>query len=203
MSNSASKKLALVKALINEFKLEEALQLVKDIEQRKNLTNDEVLRTQAYTARIHFYLGLFDIALKIAEDLYQKSQKNKAPLYSLDSLFIKIFLFYIQENEEWHEILEQLEDLFNSISREESFEFQEREALLLIWKGGSNFSIGNTDLALDYYDKSLTLFKRIDPHSISIPHVLSLMAYPYLLKGELTLAIECNEKALSLIPKGD
>ena len=91
MSDSTSKKLALVKRIINKGKYEDALQHVKDIEEDKNLTPKETLRIQAYKTRLYFYLGPFKIALKTAEELYQKSQEMKMPLFSLDALFAKFF----------------------------------------------------------------------------------------------------------------
>ena len=48
MSNSVSDELALVNELLNEGKIEEALQCVKDIEQKEILTLEETLKTQRY-----------------------------------------------------------------------------------------------------------------------------------------------------------
>ncbi len=67
MSNSVSEELTRVKKLLNEFKLEKTLQLVKDIEQRENLSPEEMLRTKAYKCEVHFNLGYCEIAFKIAE----------------------------------------------------------------------------------------------------------------------------------------
>jgi hypothetical protein len=50
MPDSASRKLALVKEIINEGKMEDALQLIKDIEQLENLTPEETLRTLYHKA---------------------------------------------------------------------------------------------------------------------------------------------------------
>lgn len=204
MSISVSKELAHVKDLINEGKYEEAFQLVKDLEQKENLTSEETLRTQVYQCRIYFALGQSDVALKIAEDLYQKSQEMKMPLFSLDALFLKEYVYMnLWRIEELFIILEQHEKLFKSIPREESLEFQEREAYLFLMKGSVIYLEGKLDLAINYHRKSLTLFEQIDSHSYIIPTVLFALAWDYQQKGELNLALECNEKSLSLIPKGE
>jgi len=204
MSNTVSEELALVNELINEFKIEEALQKVEDIEQNQNLTTEESLRTQVYRGSVYFYLGQLEIALETAEELYQKSQEVKMPLFSLDALFLKeSVMFSLQRFEEYYKILEQHEKLLKSIPREGSLNFQKREAQFLIWKGQGVFFRGNIDLTLEYHSKSLEFFEKNDPHSRFIGLNLMALAWAYEARGELNLALEYNEKSLSLTPKED
>lgn len=135
MSNS--EELEFVYKLLNEYRLEEALQKVKDIEQKENSTIEETLKTLTYKIWSYWGLGQLELAFKLTEDLYQKSQKMEKPLYMLDALFFKDWIFYGLggELEEFYKNLEDHERLFNSIPREESVEFQEREAYLLMMKG--------------------------------------------------------------------
>jgi hypothetical protein len=61
------------------------------------------------------------MALKNAEELYQQSQENKMPLFTLDALARKENIFYSQARlEDFYEIDEHHENLFNSIPQEES-----------------------------------------------------------------------------------
>ncbi|MHA1542879.1 MAG: tetratricopeptide repeat protein, partial [Candidatus Hodarchaeales archaeon] len=207
MSDLVSKKLALAKELISKGQYEEVLQHIKDIEKMENLTPDEELKTLFYKGRIYYYFDQPDISLKIAEELYQKSQKMRLPLFSMDAFFLKESVFHLQEypilTEEFYKRVEQHENLFNSIPREESVEFQEREACLLFWKGVRDYHEHNLDLSLENYEKSIEILKRVDPHSYFKSAVLMGMAYTYKDKGELNLGLECAEKGLSLIPDGD
>lgn len=57
MSNSVSNELTAVKNLVNKGKFEEVLQLTKDIEQKQNLTHEELLGSMVYRGFSHFYLG--------------------------------------------------------------------------------------------------------------------------------------------------
>ncbi|GAF99045.1 unnamed protein product, partial [marine sediment metagenome] len=156
MPNSASKSLVLVKNLINEVKLDEALNYIKEIEQLEHLSNEAILKTHAYKARIQFDLGEFQNALKIAEKLHHKSQELKMPLFSLDALYIKVWVLHFQgKMEDKNKLIEQYEKIFRSIPREDSFEFQERENCLWMIKGNRNFLRGNFDLSLDYFARSL------------------------------------------------
>ncbi|MFX0081243.1 MAG: hypothetical protein ACFE94_05770 [Candidatus Hodarchaeota archaeon] len=204
MSNSVPKELALVKGLYNECKYEEALQHIKDIEQKENLNPEDTLRILSYKGRIYSNLGHQEKVLKIIEDLYQKSQEMKMPLFTLDALSLEASIFHaLGKFEDYFKTVEQYEKLFESIPREHSLEFQEREAYLIWHKGLRNFYTGKLNIALDLFYKSLTLFKQLGPQGSSLQRagVLSIIVYAYTAKGELKLALECAEKALSLIPK--
>ncbi|MHA1473048.1 MAG: tetratricopeptide repeat protein, partial [Promethearchaeota archaeon] len=205
MTNSASEKLALVRNLINEGKIEDALRHVIDIEKMENLTSEETLRTLYFKGRSYFQLGKSDISLKIAKELYQKSQELKMPLFSLDAFALEQSVLYSGglPSNEFYTNLKRYDNLFNSIPREESLEFQEREAYLLFWQSARDYNMGKLDLALNTQFKSLALIRRVDPHSSLIPYSLMSLAFAYQMKGELNLALESAEEALSLIPEGD
>jgi len=214
MSNSVSEQLAIVNELLNEYKFDEAFQKVMDIEKNKNLTLEESLKTQVYKGSIYIRLGRYEIALKTVEELYEKSKEVNMPLFTLDAFFLKVTMMYslqrketimysLQPLEEYYRILEQYEKLFESVPRDDSLEFQEREACFLIWKGQGALFKGNLDLSLDYHNRSLALWELIDPHSRLIVLNLIALAWGYEIKGELNLALECDEKALSLIPIGE
>jgi len=193
-----------VKNLLNECKLEEALQLVNNIEMRENLPTEERLKAQVYKGWIHSRLGDFKISLEIAEELYQKSLELKMPLFSLDALYIQFLIFLThQKFQDMFRSVKQSEQIFNSLPRKNSPDFQEREAKLFLMKGSVSYLKGKLDLALGYHRKSLALLKQIDPHSYFIPINLFALALDYHRKGELKLAIESHEKALSIIPEGD
>ncbi len=202
MSNSVSNELIIVKNLINEGKFEEALQCVSDIEQRENLAIEEIFRTQGYKGFIYVFIGQPEVALNIAEELYNASQEKNTPLYSLDALFIKFYAFVIsEEHEKLYKSIKIHENIFKSISREDSITFLEREADLYLMKGILEYTQGNYDPALKYFRISLTLFEQVDTNSQFILGNINTMAYIYREKGELKLALEYSEKALSLIPK--
>ena len=94
MPNSASEELKIVKTLIDKGKIRDTLQLIKNIEKIEDLTPEERLRTLYYKGRVYIYLGQPDISFEIAEQLYQKSQKIKHPLFSLDAFTLKIIVLY-------------------------------------------------------------------------------------------------------------
>ena len=202
MSNSVSEELVVVKELINKGKMEEALQLVKDIEQKKTLAPKENLRILAHKAFIYSYLGQFEISFEISEELYEKSQETKMTLFSLDALFLKeLILIVTGRFEEYYKICELHENLFHSLPREAVPEYQEREIKFLIMRANLNFYNSNLDPALEDYEKSLALIEKVDLHSFHIYTIMVMIAYTYQVKGELQLSLEYSEKALSLIPK--
>jgi tetratricopeptide (TPR) repeat protein len=204
MPDSVSKKLILVRELTNEYRIEDALQLVKDIEQMENLTQEETLKTLLWRSRLYRYLGRDEIALQIADDLYNKSQDMKIPLYSFTALSLKGGILYFQQRlDEAFSILEKCENLFNSIPREDSPELQELEVRFLSLKFAREHHKGNLDLALELAEQILAIYEKLDPYSIEIPTVIMGKAYTYGNRGELDLALECAEKAVSLTPKNE
>lgn len=128
----------------------------------------------------------------------------KLLLFSLDSLFLKENIVYgIERIEDFFKAFKQHEQIFESISREDSLEYQEREAHFLLMMSEINIFEGNLNLALDYSIKSLSLIEEVDPQSYFITHILVSMGNAYTAKGELNLALKYIEKALSLTPEGE
>jgi hypothetical protein len=78
-----------VKNLFNKGKFEEIIQLTKDFEQNQTLNYEELLKTKGYKGLSYFFLGQFENALKIAEEIYQKSKELKLIVVSLDAFFLK------------------------------------------------------------------------------------------------------------------
>lgn len=153
-----------MKNLIHEWKYVEALQQVNDIEQKENLTTEEIFSVQYYKGRLHYRFGQFEITLKIAEKLYQESKKMEMPLFTMDALnlMFSISVELSKPGDGFNSLLE-YEKIFKSISRRDSVEVQEREFRLLIMNGFRYFYEGSLDLALEYYHKSLSLAEKINP----------------------------------------
>ena len=193
-----------MKNLFNKGKFEEIIQLTKDIEQNQTFTHEELLRTKRYNGLSYLFLGQFETALKIAGEIFQKSEELKLRVFSLDALFINELAFWTMEKEvEFYQSLKQHEILFRSIPREDSLDYQEREAKLYLMKSIENIVKGRPNLILDNSNKSLALLEIVDPHSYFIGTNLMAMGIAYNEKGELKLALECWEKYFSLIPEGE
>ncbi|MHA2394104.1 MAG: hypothetical protein ACXAEX_19385 [Promethearchaeota archaeon] len=118
MTDTASNELELVKKFLKAYKIEEALQHVKNIQNRNKLAPEESLKALYYKSLINFYLGNFKKTYQIAEELYQRSQDMEIPIFSLDALFCKELALHGQGRlEEMDEIIEQHAKLFKSIQR--------------------------------------------------------------------------------------
>ncbi|MHA2394100.1 MAG: tetratricopeptide repeat protein [Promethearchaeota archaeon] len=200
MSNFISNKLELVKKLVDGSKFEEGLQIIKDIEQRDDLFPGEMLKTLNYKSWACLGVGQYERSFEIAEELYQKSQELNLPQFSLDALLRKEMVLLFGDHDEVARILEQRESLFNSIPREVSIEYKEREASLWLMKGVVNNWRGNNDVALKYHAESIKLSKETNSNYLLCLNYMS-MTYVYDEIGEITLAIEYGEKSLSLIPE--
>ena len=117
MSNPISEKFEIAYKLLNEYRLEEALQKVKIIEQNENLTPVEKLRILSYKIWCNWVLGQSEFNLKLTEELFQRSQEIEAPFYMLDALFFKDWYYFwvdARTLETFHKTLENHEKLFDN-----------------------------------------------------------------------------------------
>lgn len=204
MSASPSIELSQVNKLINEFKFEQALQIVKDVEIKKDLNPEEILAALSYKCEIYRCIGQLDTSLKIVEELYQKSQEIKLPLYIFDALYSKGWIYYLEDNyNDFDKIVRKIKQTFIRIPREDSVDFLKREARFLLIQGMQEFNFGNLNLALDYYERAAVLFDKIDPRSRFKYVTLMGIAYAFQEKGELNKALEFDQKALSQVPDGE
>lgn len=201
MSNSVSEELEIVYKLLNEYKLEEALQKVKNIEQCANLSPEEKLRALSYKIWGYWGLGPTEITSKLTEDLYQKSKEMEMPFFMLDALFFKDWIYFhvdARTLEKFHRNLENHAKLFNSLPQEESVEYLERKAHLLLMKGASALHVDrDLDLSFNFHSSSLKILEKINPNSAFIRWNLVGIAFAYANKGELDLALKYHEMALN------
>ncbi|MFX1346756.1 MAG: tetratricopeptide repeat protein [Promethearchaeota archaeon] len=199
-----SEKIIKAKTLIDNGEYEEALEYLNDLEQKEALTLDERLNFQGIKSYLFYFLGKYELALKTAENLYQTSQEFGKAVFSFDALFIKIIIFMVIDR--WDEFFKNIDmsiRLFKSIPQEDLLNYPQIEAEMDNIYATRSFFLRKYDQSLEHADKCVTFYEKNDPLSIWLPFMLSLKAYAYLIKGELSLALDCNKNALSLIPKSN
>ena len=95
MPDSISKEIKQGWQLFNEWKEEEALRLIINIEKKDNLTPEERLECRCLRGRLVHSLGRFGEALRIGEQIYQESKTLKKPLFAIDGMHIRFYALWV------------------------------------------------------------------------------------------------------------
>jgi len=183
--------------LLNEGQEEEALEIVREIEKRGDITQEEDLRCQILKGILVCFLGRFEEALKIGKKAYQESLRLEMPLLSIDVIFMEwVALIQLDRVEEAKKYIVYMKKTLKSTSQEPKSEVEQREAVLNYIRGWFFFEEGKLDPAKESLEKSLAIFKRYIHQSYLIPGILMIIGSVYFNKGELEEAQKLCQESL-------
>jgi tetratricopeptide (TPR) repeat protein len=189
--------------LVNEGKLEEALQVIIDFEKSKELTPEDKHYFRTIKGWIIFQMGKLPESLIIAEQDYQESKTQNKILFLIDSICLRFFILFmiggnIKAGEAREDVLSS-ERLLKSITQEPSIEINLRKGFIIYMKGYYSYWEGSLDKAIKQFKKSLAIFENYELHSsVYTPSNLHILGMAYEAKGELDLALDSHKKSLDL-----
>ena len=193
------KKLEIGYQLIYEGKIEEALQLVNELDKEQNLTQDENLKCEMYKG-IVFLLG-WDLE-KAFKVLIQVSRKSKdlgnVPL-AIEAIFWEWWtrLHFSREIKGW-EVIMDLENLLKSTKVSLPSKIEQSEFFLLGLKCLMYTDEGKLDQALETLKKNEEFLARSNTFELLISQItlFSTFGNLYAIKGELDLALKYHNMNL-------
>ncbi|MFX0027869.1 MAG: tetratricopeptide repeat protein, partial [Candidatus Hermodarchaeota archaeon] len=198
-----SEKITKAKTLIDNAEYEETLEYLNDLEQEEAITPDERLNIQGIKSYLFSILGKFELALKTAENLYQTSQEFNYTIFSFYALFAKGLVFGTMGSFEYAKNYELIVSLFKSIPQEDLLDNPQLEADMDATNAIRDFGLGKFDQSLEYADRCIAYYEKNDPLSLMISCMVRVKGWDNFYKGELNLALDCGEKAISLISKSN
>jgi tetratricopeptide (TPR) repeat protein len=149
-----------VKQLREEGKIEEALQIVLELEQGMDLSLKELLLYRLVKANLFRVLGKNLDAIEIAKEIFQEFQKLGDLVSSLDALLIQAYSYMITVNiTQSEDLIRQAEDLFKLIKETLSIDLRERESLFVRIKSGIYHFKGDILTSLELNKKAYELAK--------------------------------------------
>ncbi len=199
------KELSQAKQLMNESKFKEAIEVINELEDKNDLTIQDQLEIHHLKSSLLLELGYMNKALKYVELAYKESKQLKNKFQIIDVLFTKSHILKMSNKQnEALKTNKKAEQILNTINQTSSIEFKEKNASLMIDKGGYYFNIGELNRSLEYSVKGLTIAKEINNKRLMML-ANKLLSFNYSLKGdidrsyeytkhELTLAKEINDK---------
>ena len=194
-----SEELKQAEQLMNESKYDKALLLMNDLEGRDDIADSDQLSRYLLTSECLNELGNYQEVLKFAEKAYQKSQKLRDNLRSIDALEkIAYATMRIGDFKKALNLSEQSEDLLKTLTRCTPLEREQREASIAFIKGKAYLFQGNVNLALECAKKSLELRENVG-NKRKLAESLYLMGSIYItLKSDLDGGLMYAERSQTL-----
>ncbi|MFW9773083.1 MAG: hypothetical protein ACFFFB_11830 [Candidatus Heimdallarchaeota archaeon] len=186
------------KKLIEEFKFNEALRIVDELEKDQDLTDQEKFDCYYLKACLLLELGpsKSNEILKYIELAYRESQKLKNKLQIIDVLLLKSSFLRGEDVNIAFKIIEKAEQILHTIIQESSIECEVKSAFLALNKGFCYFSLGDLNCSLKYAEEVSTIAKEIKSKEL-IMQATKLFAATYNLLGKIDLALEYSKYYLA------
>ncbi|MFX0106207.1 MAG: tetratricopeptide repeat protein [Candidatus Hodarchaeota archaeon] len=193
MSYSEPKELINAEKLIEEGKIEEALQLLNDFGKKKDLSYHERISYYTLKSLVAFYFLDRNECTKYAEMAYQESHKLENSLLLLDVYIQMAFsLLFSSKPREASEFIKKSEDLKRILPQELSPELKKRKAYILWCKGVTHHLKGDLEKAKDFREEALTILKELDL-KLDIANILYQLGGVSWQIGDLNSALEYTE----------
>jgi len=202
MSHSESEELTQVKILIDEDKLDEALTLLNNYEQKEGLNHHDKASCHLLQCQILFWQGKYKELIKHTEPMYKESREWENNLFIVDNLLIMTHtLVRLRKFDKAFDLIKHGEELIKTIPHELKRAYKQREAYLAFIKGcfyNRRRGPVDADLALEHLEHSLIMREELGvQHEIS--ESLGQIAWNLLIfKGEMDRALKYSERSVSL-----
>lgn len=194
---SQSKELLTAKKLMREGKYEEALEIIKNFENKAGISDEEKLSALILEGRLYTYIGKFQEAVRVGDDAYYLSQKLGSVSAIIRALLLKSNTVQLGNLDEALNITLEAENLMDSLEKETSLEFPRERAVNLYAKAQVYFLKEDYDRALESALINLSFRERIGKE-MGIANTYILIGYIYFGKGDLDPALVYATKSLKL-----
>ncbi len=190
--------LILAKQLIDDCKLAEADQLIRNFEEKGGHTLHDIVSCHLLKCELLLWQGLYEDLVKLAEQTYKESLGLGKNILSIDILLIMAnSLVYLHKFNEAINIIKQAGDLLDTLTQESSIDYKQRKAYLSYVNGWYYTYRNDADSAIKNFEHSLTLREEIGSKK-EIAQSLSGIALALgKVKGELVQAIKYAERAFA------
>jgi tetratricopeptide (TPR) repeat protein len=179
---------------------EKALEVFKEVQENEDLNPTDKHYFLFFKGYCVYFLGRFQEALIIVDQLYENSSNSKNPLFLIDATILKFSLMYVQGRVfQFREDIAKCERLFKAAPQEPLSEFEMRRSFYYFMRGYSCFIEGEYNNAIEWLKKSIVLIEKYPEMPFRSAHVYDLLGSSYSEKGELDNALKFHEKSIKNI----
>jgi tetratricopeptide (TPR) repeat protein len=193
MSYSEPKELINTEKLIEQGKIEQAVQLLNDFGKKKDLSYHERISYYRLKSLVAFYFLDRNECTKYAEKAYQESQELENSLLLLDVYIQMAFsLLFSSKPREASEFIKKSEDLKRILPQELSPELKKRKAYILWCRAVIHHQKGDLEKAKEFREEALPILKELDLKldTANMLHQLGGVSWQI---GDLNRALEYTE----------
>ncbi|NHJ40546.1 MAG: tetratricopeptide repeat protein, partial [Asgard group archaeon] len=196
VSSNTKKQLEEVKQHIIHGRFQEGLKIIEAILKKKDISKEDKLAFLIFKAEISCYLGNFQDALQLADQVLNESEKLDNLLLKVDALTIKASaLYWLAKIKEGIEIAEEGLKIISEIKNLPTKELAERKARLLLFKTQFELQLGYYEKGIDATKEALS-YAEDSGNKFIISQSLATLGYFYMyLENKLEKNEEYLEKA--------
>jgi tetratricopeptide (TPR) repeat protein len=199
MSHSELDHLTKAEELFNIGKLDEALELLEDLNQLEGLELQQKGYYQILKALILIYQGKHEEAIKLGEEMIKESQEYDEKLLSVDGLsLISYGLIGAEKYDEGLEKIEQAEMILKDISQISQKDLMEKKSRFFVAKGSIYFTKGNRDMGKKMIEQTLSMQKELGSTPEIIWAHIGMATIMSIVNTRFDLALEYIKKAMLL-----
>jgi len=200
--NSESKELIQVKKLIDVSNYDEALQLIKDIEENEKTNLHDKISCQQLKCNIFIQQGLYDKAFKLAEKTYESSLELGKNLLSVDALILMAESLIMHfKLEGVLEILEKGEEILDTLTELKPRGYKQRKATIIFFKGryyGLSYKTEYFNMAVESLEQSLLMRRELGIKHDLINPLIKMALFRGMGKCEIDLGLKYATEGLKL-----
>jgi tetratricopeptide (TPR) repeat protein len=198
MSTPPKDELIFVEKLLREGKLEEGLQLARDLESVTNLDINDKMEAKSLQLEILSMQCDHERVLKLADIVINLSIELKLPYHRLDGLIFKtLSLVKLKKFTERDESINQLEVLLEQVRKDEDNQFIKREIRFQMIKGEVFLDEYEFEKSLEAFNNSLLLNEKLNNMYLNAI-IIKNIADVYFYYGHLDISMQNYETSLSI-----
>ncbi len=188
--------------LSDDGKLDEALTLLNNYEQKEGLSHHDKASCHLLRCQILLWQGKLKELIKHAEQVYKESEGLENKFLRVDSLLLRTHaVIWLDRFDEAFDLTTQGEELLKTIPQELTKAYKQREAYLALIKGyfyNRRRNLNDADLALEYLEHSLALREDLGTKHEIAESLIGVAWNLCIFKGELDRALKYAERSLVL-----
>ena len=199
IENKKSEELIRAKQLIDECKLDDADQLLRNFEEKGEHNPYDIVFCHLLKCELLYWRSSYEDVVKLAEQTYKESLGLGKNLLSVDILLIMAnTLVWIGPLDKLNEIINQGEELLKSLPQELPADYKQREDYIAFLKGWFYTQKKDADPALKHFEHSISLREELGIKQEIAYSLVGIMWVIAFLKIDYDSALNYAEQSMAI-----